>query len=65
MKKSETFEYKLVVETSEEVLNERINDLLEGGWFLYKGPVMAFNAETGCRFAQALKKPVQYRGAWG
>jgi hypothetical protein len=58
-----TFEYNLIVESLREDLVARVNEMLEAGWFLYKGPQMSFSP-AGCLFAQALKKPIQYRGPW-
>ena len=60
-----TYEYKLVVETSEEVLNQRVSDLLLGDWQLHGNFQMAFSPTAGCRFAQVVIREVERRGAWG
>ena len=66
-----TYEYKLIVETSEEKLSSTVNDSLASGWQLYKGPVISIHSLDAYGhlyshlFGQALKKEKIYPGAWG
>jgi hypothetical protein len=58
-----TQEYKLLIESSEENLEAKVNRYLSEGWKLYGNPVIAMT--SGARFGQAIIRDVEQPGARG